>query len=307
MDKKHSPSSKNRSKKKSSRLPKITDITSLSGYDIIDLGAGDGASLKNFERKFNGRGIGIELDEKKVKKAVALGHDNIYLGSALDLHKLSGKADYVTCDNFLEHLLSFDDVERMLRQAMGVARKCIYIRHPGFEDIDYLKSHGLKTYWSDWHGHTAMMRIGDYMEMFMRLGIQTVKVVPVSLIKDSEDDRLLPLDAPIDQHNYDPKKHSKKPKKIVFDREVYYAFDIVAMVPGADQHMPDLQYHDRLNATKHPKITMPEIIPPKEYRRLKKRYDEVNKKYELLRNRRSVRAAMKVGRSVRGVKGRINR
>ena len=289
---------KSAKKKSVSKLPHISDIKSLDGYDFIDLGSGDGASLVNNEKIIGGKGIGVEIDEEKVKKAVEL-ERNVYLGSALDLHKLPGKVDFVTCDNFLEHLLSFEDVEEMIKQAMKVAREFIYIRHPGFEDIEYLKSLGLKTYWSDWHGHTSMVRIADFSEMFLRLGIQTVKVVPVSLIKNSNDDRILPLDAPIDQHNYEPNKHSKKPSPAKkFDRKIYYAFDIIAMMPGASENLPELRYHDRLLLTKHPRFTLKGSADPKEYRRLKRQY-------ETLMNRKSIRIADKVGRAVHKVKNSV--
>ncbi|MCA9349301.1 class I SAM-dependent methyltransferase [Candidatus Saccharibacteria bacterium] len=236
--------------KSSNKLPNLRQIKTLNAYNFIDLGAGDGASLVNIERIIGGNGVGVELSTKKVQKAFELKR-NVYQGNALDLHKIPGKVDFVTCDNFLEHLLTFEDVYSMLEQASKVARKFIYVRHPSFENVDYLKSLGLRTYWSHWHGHTAHVTIKDFVEMFNRLGIYDVKVVPVCKIKDSTDDKILPVGAPIDQHDYDEQMHGKKPK-VKFDRDLYYAFDIIAMLPGNENQTPKLLYKDRLTKTSHP-------------------------------------------------------
>lgn len=250
-----SSSVNNTKKNENKKLKLLGSIKNLNEYDFIDLGAGDGASLVNYEKKIGGKGLGVDLDKVKVKKAAELGRNVVY-GDALNLHKLSGKVDFVTCDNFLEHLLSFDEVEKMLEQAIKKSRKFIYIRHPSFEDIDYLSSLGLKTYWTDWRGHTSMLKIADIVSMLLKHGIQTFKIVPIYLVKNSKDTRVIPLNAPIDQHHY-IHAHGPKPSPIKkFDREVYYAFDIIGIIPGAEKHMPQLIYIDRLKHDGRPKFTL---------------------------------------------------
>lgn len=261
------------------KLKTIKAIKTLSDYDFVDLGGGDGASLVNIERRIGGKGIAIEIDKKKVEKAQAMDRE-VRLGSALDLHKVMGKTKYATCDNFLEHLPDNSAVFEMLEQATRVATDFIFIRHPSFEHLDYLASLGVKPYWSHWRGHTSMVTIAEYMEMFFKLGITNVKIVPVYKIKSTADDKLLPLDAPIDQHNYDPKLHGKKPPTTSFDRDIYYSFDIVAMIPGTKAKLPTLHYHDRENRTTHPNFSI-----DSSYKEIK------NLKIELmrLRNRKVVR------------------
>ena len=277
------------------KLKTIKQIKTLSDYDFVDLGSGDGASLVNNERIIGGKGFGIELDKKKVKKAVELDRE-VYLGSALDLHKIKGKVKFTTCDNFLEHLLSFDDVNSMLDQASRITEDFLYIRHPSFEDIEYLESKGLKTFWSHWHGHTAMLRVEDILKMLWELGIYNVKVVPVYKIKDSNDSKILPLSAPIDQHDYDESAHGKKPK-VSFDRDVYYAFDIIATMPGKDTRMPTLEYKDRMNQTRHPKFKHPSAIDD-----LNTQLKDLRRENRQLKSRRVIRYADRLKSAARRLK-----
>jgi SAM-dependent methyltransferase len=266
-------------RKSTNKPTRLSHVTSFKKYDFIDLGCGDGASLVNFEKKIGGRGLGIELNRRKVKKAQELGR-NVVHGNALSLSKIPGKVDFVTCDNFLEHLLSHDEVEKMLEQAVKVARKFVYIRHPSFEDIDYLATLKLKTYWSDWRGHTAMLRVSDLVDMLFRQGIHALKVVPVGRIHDSGDGRVIPLDAPADQHDYVPGHGPKPDPAVAFDRQVYFAFDIVGVIPGAEDHAPELIYPDRLADSRRPRFE----FKSEEIRKLQLELDAV-------RNRRSVRLA----------------
>jgi SAM-dependent methyltransferase len=236
------------------RLKTIKDIKTLDDFDFLDLGAGEGRSLEYCEAKIGGRGIGIETMQEKVEDAQKRGRE-VYLGNALHLSRIPGKVDYVVCDNFLEHLPGKKEVTEMLKMAAAVTRKFIYISHPSFEDVHYLKGHGLKTYWSDWTGHTAMLTLSDLMGILHECGIHWVQVHPVYRIRTSDDERIIPLGAGVDKFHYEP-SHGPKPKPAIkFDRELYYSFDIIGMMPGTDSHLPVAKHTDRLNSQKHPEIT----------------------------------------------------
>jgi hypothetical protein len=286
---------------KQTSLPKLGGVKSLSKYDLIDLGAGDGASLVNFEKKIGGKGLGIEFSKQKVAKAAGLGRNVVY-GNALNLHKTPGKADIVTCDNFLEHLLSNSDAEKMLEQAVKAARKLVYIRHPSFEDNEYLAGLGLKTYWSDWRGHTSMLKVSEIVDMLRRQGIQTFKIIPVLQIKDSDDTRIIPLSAPTNQHHYEA-KHGRKPKPAIkFDHEVYYAFDIVAVIPGAEDYMPELIYTDRKRNDSRPRFSFENS---EKIAKLSERITELSNEAESLKNRRAVKSVDWVKQKTTSAKNRI--
>ena len=276
----------------SKKVRTINDMDSLDNYDFIDLGGGDGASMKNIQKRIGGTGAAIEIDKKKVEKAAEDGVDNVYLGSALGLHKIGGKTRFITCDNFLEHLPGKDAVKDMIKQSIKVATDFIFIRHPSFEELDYLNSLGVKPYWSHWRGHTAMLTIADFMEIFFELGIDSFKIVPVFKIKDIDSEMLLPLSAPIDQHYYDKKLHGAKPKNIKFDRDLYYSFDIIALVPGTKAKLPILQYHDRLNRTNHPNFVLDNSYV--EIKRLRQEIERLNRKPAVRIENRARKAAKKV-------------
>jgi len=176
------------------QLRTIHDIKTLDDYDFLDLGAGEGRSIQSCANKIGGRGLGIELNKTKVERAQKAGIE-VVLGTSLDLDKIPGKVDYVVCDNFLEHLPSKNDVREVIKKASLVTRKFIYIAHPSFEDIDYLKDKGLKTYWSDWYGHKSMLTLSDMIEILNECGIDWIQVKPVYKISDSDDERILPIDA----------------------------------------------------------------------------------------------------------------
>ncbi len=236
------------------KLPTLKDVKTLDDYDFLDLGAGDGKSLSSSATKIGGRGLGIELREAKVEKAQELGNE-VVLGNALELDKIPGKVDYVVCDNFLEHLPDKKAVSNVLKKATAVTRKFIYISHPSFEDVDYLKNLGLKTYWSDWHGHKSMLTLSEIVDILHDCGIHWAQIYPVYRIKNSNDNRIIPLKAGVDQFHYDHKKHGPKPKPAIkFDRDIYYCYDIVALVPGADSGLPTMHHADRKKLQNHPKI-----------------------------------------------------
>jgi hypothetical protein len=204
-------------------------------FDFIDFGSGDGESLRLYEQSSGMRGVGIELSETKVARArergLAVVEGDIFELPARPLVR------FVTADNMLEHMPSFDAVEKALSVAHGVVRDFVYIRHPSFEDEDYLASLGLRQYWCNWGGHRSHVRIADFADMFERVGFVSWTHQPVGLIVDSSDPSILPASAPINQHDYDATRHGAKPNA-VFDRPVHYAFDIVAYKrSGARVHL----------------------------------------------------------------------
>lgn len=271
---------------------RLTDIDSFQGYDFLDLGAGTGnQSLASARKRIGGHGLGIDNNPDKVEKAVAYGN-NVVLGSALDISQIAGKVSFVVCDNFLEHLPSFHDVDAVLGQAAAVATDFIYIRHPSFEETAYLAELGLKTFWSDWKAHPSMLGLADITAMLRGHGVYTTKIVPVMRIADSADSTILPWDAPPGQHHYRP-EHGRKPNPpVVFDRDVFYAFDIVALKPDTTMEMPHLSYKDRLNTEKRPTF---HASPAAQHA------EQLTHDIRSLRNRKSIRAAEWISRRLRRI------
>lgn len=210
------------------QLPTL-DSVELDGYDFLDFGSGIGGSLVHCEKEFGAsRGLGIDVDPDKVRKAQSLGRE-VVLGDILSL-PASVSVRFVSMMDFLEHLPNFKAVEAMLAVARRAACEFIFIRHPSFEDEAYLNSLGLKQYWTDWTGHKAHILISDFSEMFHRIGLSAWNVTFRDPVVSSDDASILPLSAPPNLHGYDSAICGPK-KSVSFAKSVHRQLDIVVWIP----------------------------------------------------------------------------
>ncbi len=247
------------------------DPEARAAVELIDLGCGTGRSLRGAARRFGARGIGLERNERKVRIGQAEGIP-IYRADLLEMDLATfPNVRYVTIDNVLEHLPTLDAVEDLVAASVRLASHVVHIRHPSFEDVDYLADIGLKQYWTDWPGvHTAPARIDQLIAMANRAGVYRVMVHPIRRAIGSTDPTILPLAAPPGQHRsirsprsalkgvYQEAKHGPKPD-ITFDRPVYFAFDIL-LVTGPD--LPTMTYReDPEVAGGRPWLTWPDAGP----------------------------------------------
>jgi len=213
------------------------DDATARAVALLDLGSGSGGSLTSAQRRFGVEGVGIERDVRWVRKAQEAGQ-RVFEGDIRDLDPTRFPAvDYVMLDNVLEHMPDLSTVEEVLAQALRVASRLVHVRHPSFEDIDYLAGLGLKQYWTDWNsegGHTAPVRLHEFVAMANRAGVYRIAIQPVKRELDSNDVDILPLSAPPFQTRtepthpsvYDEARHGPKPQ-VSFDRPVYFAFDLL--------------------------------------------------------------------------------
>jgi len=232
--------------------PRPLDPSVCKRADLLDLGAGTGRRIRAEAKQFASKHpIGIDRNARKVARAQERGLP-VYCAdfTALDPADFPA-ARVVVFDNVLEHLPSVEAVEVALGRACEIASDVVYIRHPSFEDEDYLTSLGLKQYWTDWPGtHTAKIRLDDFRAMATRRGIDAVEVRAVKRARNSDDPTILPLAAPSNQHKqadergeyglYDAALHGPKPT-VAFDRPVYFAFDLFFFVGDAP---PEIRYDD---------------------------------------------------------------
>jgi hypothetical protein len=213
------------------------DADTRSSVDLLEMGCGRGRSLISAERRFGVQGIGLERNPRAVAEARAAGlrvyEADLLLVEPDDLPP----AKYVSFDNVLEHMPDLDTIESVLGVALRHASRLVHVRHPSFDDVEYLASLGLKQYWTDWNvpgGHTAPAKVHELVAMANRLGVYRVLVHPVRRMVDSSDHDILPSSAPSMQMRahrgeagvYLEDVHGPKPR-VTFDRPVYYAFDVL--------------------------------------------------------------------------------
>lgn len=194
-------------------------------FAFVDGGCGIGGSLAYCEKTFDrGRGIGFDLSPNKIAGAREAGH-NVYRADMSTIALPEKSVSFVTFLDVLEHLPNVEVTRSILENMARVAKDFIFIRHPSFEDIDYLRDHGLKITWTDWHGHPNMMTLDDFDLVFRDLGWSAPTVYAQKPIADSTHPKIVPFSAPTDSVHYDADAHGPK-KEVTFDRPIYSQFDI---------------------------------------------------------------------------------
>jgi hypothetical protein len=237
---------------------------------LLDLGCGVGGSLISASRRFGVDGLGLERNRQLVIRGQEAGRE-VYEGDVLDLRPDEFDAvRYIMLDNVLEHLPDLDAVEAVLGVACRMASRMVHVRHPSFEDEEYLASLDLKQYWTDWPGpggHTAKVRLHEFVAMAARLGQYHLEIRPVNRALDAADTTILPLAAPSHQTRSDPEgpgvydiaRHGSKPS-VTFDRPVYFAYDL-CIFTGHDR--PQMTYlFDPERDAGRPFFTWPGEPPP---------------------------------------------
>jgi len=200
----------------------------LADYDFLDLGSKKGGSIEYCVKRYSKnrlqrvKGLGIDLNPEHVKEARNAGFDVL----EQDILKLDikHKFKFVSALDFLEHLPNIAEAEKIVKKMTELATDFLFIRHPSFEDIEYLEPLDLKLTWSDWRGHTALMRTYDFANMFNKLGLKQYCFIYKKPIWDSSSPFIVPLSAPADTREYT--KEIGKKNDLKFIKPVYSQIDI---------------------------------------------------------------------------------
>jgi len=169
-------------------------------FDFLDIGASAGGSMKYAQRKFQGtRGLGIDIDEKKVSQARAAGHE-VCIGNAAEIELPRNCVRFVICNHVLEHLPNRASAQKVLNSAIVAARNFVLVRVPYFDADGMLAHKGLKFYHSDWSGHTNRLTALDFYFLARNGNKRKVKEVFLygrNKISAEDSTFFVPLDAPI--------------------------------------------------------------------------------------------------------------
>ncbi len=200
----------------------------LSKFDFLDLGSKTGGSINYCAKRFrtgpnnSATGIGIDFDPDHVQASRQAGFA-VLEQDILDLD-VDHKFRFVSALDFLEHLPDLEAVKAIVQKMSQLASDFLFIRHPSFEDVEYLKALGLKITWTDWSMHTAPIKLHDFASIFNQLGLRQYCFNHRGEIIDSSDERIVPLSAPVDTHAYSS-DHGKKPL-VKFDKKIFSQIDI---------------------------------------------------------------------------------
>ncbi|WP_425395403.1 class I SAM-dependent methyltransferase [Aeoliella sp.] len=209
-------------------------------YSFIDLGCGTGESIAHCENQFKrGKGIGFDISPSKIAGAI----DNGYPAIFADVTKTDfddDLVDFCTMMDFLEHLRTEEAAVAILEAAGKVAKDFLFIRHPSFEDRDYLESLELKLDWTDWSGHRNRMLLSDFHRVFASLGWSDYIIIPQKQILSSDHPAIVPVTAATDTVRYNATVHGSK-RFLTFNRPLWTQFDIYVRLS------PDFLQQDWLN------------------------------------------------------------
>ena len=183
----------------------------LDGHDFLDFGASKGGCIDFALRRLGGRkGLGVDLDPKKVAQMRSLGYDCVE-ADVTDLRLRAGSVRFVTMSHMLEHLPDLDAVQRTIGTAARVSSDFLFIQGPYFDADEALAARGLKFYWSDWGGHTCHLTTRHLRGVLEALRLRDYMVMARVPVLDSMDPTIHPASSPRNQHDYQPGEHPDKP------------------------------------------------------------------------------------------------
>src|SRR5215208_5175465 len=98
----------------------MLETTDWSAYDFIDLGCSNGGSIRHCMTRFGAeRGLGIDVDPKKVDNTQEAGYDAV-IADAREL-RLDGQVSFISMLDFCEHLPDLTVVQEIIEAAADSA------------------------------------------------------------------------------------------------------------------------------------------------------------------------------------------
>ena len=186
----------------------------LRGHDFLDFGASKGGCIDFACRRLGGRkGLGVDIDPKKVARMQELGYDCVE-ADVTDLKLPAGSVRFVTMSHVLEHLPDPNAVRLAVASAARVASDFLFIQGPFFDADEVLARHGLKFYWSDWLGHRCHVTTGLLRQALESEGLGDYYLMARVPVVDSNDPAVHPLASPRNQHDYQPGEHPPKSRTL---------------------------------------------------------------------------------------------
>jgi len=166
----------------------VKDI-SISDCDFVDVGTGNGASLRFGMQKFGGKvGLGIDFADDFVEKLEPkLG--NITKGFSYhkllceDILKLNSASPeffkqfkFTSCINTVEELNSVDELELMIRKFSDLSTDFAFISHVNNDYDDYLASKGFETHHKHSNRNYLLLSSDDYINLLTKLKYEGIVV-----------------------------------------------------------------------------------------------------------------------------------
>ncbi len=264
------------------------------GYDFLDFGASKGASIEFAKNHlFGHKGLGIDIDPKRVKIMKKAGYDCI-VGDLTNLKVPDKSVRFVKMAHILEHMEDVKNVQKVVSSAKKAATDFLVITGPFFDADEYLKSQGFKLHWSDYPDHPCHLTTTQLTTILKKLNLNDYDLYLRYPISDSANPHIHPLNSPSWSHQYDPNVHPPK-KLVTFSKNVWTDFVCYVRFKELDNwdkitkaYKNQIPYIEHRGQTKYvwpaKAITRFNIID-RELQISDKRASELNAKSKLLNNK----------------------
>jgi hypothetical protein len=183
----------------------VVDLgTKLGG--ALDVYRSKGYKLYHFPAAAPKTCLGIDRQDRYKKDVEKKGYA-FRTADLLDPDFAYPAAQVYLAFDFLEHLPSIIDAQKVLRRMVEASEVGVWLRCPSFENDPRLATAGLRFAWTNWHGHPAHFKIEHAMEavgwLRQRHGYKLkTKVVENQKITSSTVVSIVPVSAPVDTRKY---------------------------------------------------------------------------------------------------------
>jgi len=140
-------------------------------------------------------------------------------------------ADYYLAFDFLEHLPSKEYADSIVKLMATRSTVAVWLRMPSFEP-DFVSGEGvlrlsdLRFSWTNWTGHPTPYLVSQAVGALFPF-MSKVVVCPSKLVHSTEDDRIVPIDSPIDTVSYHKSLGNKI--NIAFSPPLVRAWDVIGI------------------------------------------------------------------------------
>jgi hypothetical protein len=217
----------------------ITDLAQLKKViadhqiDFFDFGCSAGAGMAWIKTHTGYRGLGFDLNEKKLALADEAGC--LCTKAAILEIPEERLVSFVSMLHLLEHLYSRTEAYDYINKACSVAREQVIIRQPFFDADQLLFADGFKTYYSHWLGHKNHMVTTDFFyhlrDLKSRGAIKDFLIGYKRPITSSADECIHSLESPINSTKYNKEQHPHK-KHYIFPYSVFYEIIVAIDLSG---------------------------------------------------------------------------
>lgn len=187
-------------------------------WKVVDIGTKQGGALDYFRENAGPLFGDTQIDPSRclgVDREPSLKEEMLAKGYAFQRVDLTTEffeyptADYYLLFHVLEHLPTLAVSQHVLRKAFQACRRGMVLRLPSFEESDCarLRAAGLRFSWTRWTGHPTAFQMRHAFDVIPEAVIEWRGV---GAFHDSLDERIVPVDAPIDTTSYWPDQ-GKKP------------------------------------------------------------------------------------------------